>query len=180
MVKTSSQDEPNPFESQSKGQPVQGSAGKTTSKDQPQSREQQTSRHEGSQISSQHQSQAKEHTPQASGQSALPQGVPSSSPSVTFAGHRSQSQNQPTNASYQAAPPPSASQPSQETTGVRPEFATHGAPRANPAGMALNQGYVEGAKEQAATVDPTGTSEAEEQRKRNASEFATRPVDARQ
>ncbi|KDR78954.1 hypothetical protein GALMADRAFT_64291 [Galerina marginata CBS 339.88] len=46
-----------------------------------------------------------------------------------------------------------------------------------PGGMAVNQGYGKGAMEQAATVAPEGTREAEMQRKGNNIDFAGRPVD---
>jgi len=39
-----------------------------------------------------------------------------------------------------------------------------GPPKANPQGMAVNQGYGHGAKEQAATVAPEGTKDAHMQR----------------
>ncbi|KAH9481710.1 hypothetical protein JR316_0006237 [Psilocybe cubensis] len=54
------------------------------------------------------------------------------------------------------------------------------APKANPFGMAVNQGHGKGAMEQAATVAPEGTEDAEKQRKGNNVEFAARPVEARQ
>lgn len=127
------------------------------------------------------QSQTREQTPQTSDQSGPLQAAPSSSPSVKFTDNRTQSHDKPANTSHDASVPTSSLQPTQETTGTRPEFASHGAPRANPAGMALDQGYGEGAKEQAATVAPAGTREAEQQRKGNeAAEFTARPVDVRQ
>ncbi|PPQ64570.1 hypothetical protein CVT26_001968 [Gymnopilus dilepis] len=114
--------------------------------------------------------------PQNQGQSRPLHAASTGSPSVP-----SQSQGG-INTSHEAGmPPQSSTQPSgQETTGTRPEFAQHGNPRPNPAGMAINQGQGDAAKEQAATVAPQGTREAEQQRQGNVAEFTSRPVDARQ
>jgi hypothetical protein len=59
---------------------------------------------------------------------------------------------------------------------------SHSLPEAAPAGKAMNQGYGNGAMEQAATVAPEGTREVEMQRKgiHGNVDFEARPVDARQ
>jgi hypothetical protein len=53
-------------------------------------------------------------------------------------------------------------------------------PKDTSAGMGANRGYDQAMKEQAATVAPEGTRDAEMQSKGNNVDFVARPVDARQ